>query len=82
MMFLPKLAGVLDESVVVLDYLTTLEPEYVHGANRIVSLSDLGRRALYMQYIGWLARWEFREVSCPNCGTEFDPTLGLSVRPD
>jgi len=31
--------------------------------------------------VRWLTHWEFKDVKCPTCNCEFDPTLGMSVRP-
>jgi hypothetical protein len=80
MLFLPKFEKTLDDSFVDFNQLTTLDSEFVRSAKRIISLSDIGRRALYIQFIRWLARWELREIVCPNCQTRFDPHASQSVR--
>jgi hypothetical protein len=80
MLFLPKLEKILGDSFVDFNHFTTLDSEFVKSAKRIISLSDLGRRALYVQFIRWLTRWELREIICPNCATRFDPHASQSVR--
>ena len=81
-LYLPSYRDILEESVVVLNHLTTLDQEFVRGANRILSLSDLGRRALYAQHIRWLTRWQLSEIRCPNCDASFNASAGMIVRPD
>ena len=68
--------------MLVLNQLTTLDREFVRGANRILSLSDLGRMALYAQHIRWLTRWQLSEIRCPHCNASFSATAGMAVRPD
>jgi hypothetical protein len=60
--------------------ITTLEPDLIRAAERLLSLSDLGRIALYKQYVRWFTRWTMQEIPCPKCGITFDPTLVLPVR--
>ncbi|HWE53692.1 MAG TPA: hypothetical protein VG273_28135, partial [Bryobacteraceae bacterium] len=78
--FLPRCRELFDDSVAVLDQLTTVDRSFIEAGKRLITLSDIGRFGLYAQYIRWLTRWEFKNVKCPTCGTEFDPTLGMSVR--
>lgn len=80
MFHLPKYPEVLVESFVDFNHITTLDAEYVKDAKRLVSLSDTGRRALYVQFIRWLTRWELREIACPDCGATFDPHIDQPVR--
>lgn len=80
MLYLPKLDKILVDGFVDFNQITTLESEFVKAGNRIISLSDIGRRALYVQFIRWLTRWELREISCPNCQANFDPHAHQSVR--
>lgn len=80
MLYLPRYAEVLVESFVDFNQITTLDAEYVKDAKRIVSLSDIGRRGLYVQFIRWLTRWELREIACPDCGATFDPHIDQPVR--
>lgn len=82
LLYLPKYRDVLEDSVLVINHMTTLDREFVSGANRIVSLSDIGRRALYAQHIRWLTRWQLDEMRCPNCAALFNVADGLTVRPD
>ena len=78
---LPEYRDVLPASFVDFNHVTALEPALVKSADRIVSLSNLGRRALYSQFIRWLTRWELRKLKCPACTVEFDPADFLPVRP-
>jgi hypothetical protein len=80
MLFLPKLEKTLDDSFVDFNQFTTLDSEFVKSAKRVISLSDIGRRALYVQFIRWLTRWELREIVCPRCETRFDPHAIQTVR--
>jgi hypothetical protein len=79
--FLPRFEAVFPDSFVVLNQIATVGRDFITGSNRIVTLSDRGRLGLYAQFIRWLTRWEFRDVKCPACNAEFDPTLGMRVRP-
>lgn len=79
---LPRYREALVESFVDLAQFSTIEKAHLANGQRILSLSDLGRHALYLQLIRWLTRWEFREVLCPRCGIEFSPTVSLPVRSD
>jgi hypothetical protein len=81
MLYLPKLDRILVDSFVDFNQITTLDSEFVKSARRIISLSDIGRRSLYVQFIRWLTRWELREIVCPNCGEKFDPHANQPVRP-
>jgi len=78
---LPELGGVLPESFADFSLITSISPELFQKAKRLATLSDLGRKALYAQYIRWLTRWELTSITCPSCSTEFDTSLTLSVRP-
>jgi hypothetical protein len=80
MLYLPKFDEILVDSFVDFNQVTTIDKEFVKSTKRIISLSDLGRRALYVQFIRWLTRWELREISCPNCGTGIDPHAHEPVR--
>lgn len=80
MLYLPKFEKILPDSFVDFNHITTLDSEFIKSGKRIISLSDVGRRALYVQFIRWLTRWELREISCPNCATRFDPHAEQSVR--
>jgi len=80
MLFLPAYRDLLPDSFIDFNQASTLDPEFVRGLPRVLSLSDLGRRALYVQYIRWLSRWVFHEINCPACGLQFNPTLVLPVR--
>ena len=80
MLYLPRLGDTLVESFVDFNHISTLDPEYVRNGKRVTSLSDTGRRSLYVQFIRWLTRWELREIACPDCGAKFDPHATQSVR--
>jgi len=82
LLYLPKYREVFEDSVVVLNHSTTLGREFIQNAGRILSLSDIGRRALYAQYIRWLTRWQLSEIRCPNCTAAFNAIDGMTVRPD
>jgi hypothetical protein len=82
LLYLPSYRDVLDESVVVLNHITTLDREFVERTRRILSLSDIGRRALYAQYVRWLTRWQLSEIRCPNCNVSFNASDGMTGRPD
>lgn len=79
-LFLPAHKGLFPDGYADFNYITTLEPEFVQTAKRPASLSDVGRIALYKQYIRWFTRWTLKDIPCPNCGMNFDPTLALKVR--
>jgi len=78
--FLPRFRTALDDSVAVLNQLTTVHRVMFSDLNRLVTLTRAGRLAFYGQFVRWLTRWELRTVPCPNCNVEFDPTLALPVR--
>jgi hypothetical protein len=80
-LYLPKYRDILDESVLVLNHLTTLDKTFIQSGERIASLSDIGRRALYAQYIRWMTRWQLNEMRCPNCEARFNAADGMTVRP-
>jgi hypothetical protein len=82
LLYLPGYRNVLEDSLVVLNHPTTLDREFIQTATRILSLSDIGRRALYAQYIRWLTRWQLNEIHCPNCSAIFNASDGMTVRPD
>ena len=79
---LPAFRDVLTESFVDFDQLSTVDKTLAGECERIISLSDTGRQALYAQFVRWLTRWELREVMCPSCGITFNPTVNLPVRAD
>jgi hypothetical protein len=65
-------------------YVSFLEPMTVERATleavpRIASLTEVGRRAFYVQYARWLTRWQLAEISCPSCGAAFNPAATLPV---
>ncbi len=74
--------GELTESFVDFAYPTTVSLSMVSGIPRLMTLSDLGRRALYVQYIRWVTRWEMRKIKCPGCGEDFNASAALPVRKD
>jgi hypothetical protein len=82
MLHLPKHWNILEESALILNHPTTIDKQFVESARRIVSLSDLGRRAFYAQYIRWVSRWQLRDLSCPNCHAVFNAVDSMIVRPD
>ncbi len=80
MLYLPKFDKITVDSFVDFNQITTLDSEFIKAGKRIISLSDIGRRALYVQFVRWLTRWELREITCPNCEAKFDPHADQPVR--
>jgi len=80
MLHLPAYRDRLPESFVDFNQISTIDRALVSGAARLVSLSDIGRRALYGQFIRWISRWQLRELNCPNCDVAFNPADNLPVR--
>lgn len=78
--FLPRFQEKLVDSVVVLNQVTTIHRVLLSDLRRIATLTASGRLAFYGQFVRWLTRWELRNIACPNCGWEFDPTLALPIR--
>ncbi len=70
------------ESFVDISSLTTISKEALLQCKRLVTLNDLGKQALFGQFIRWLTRWTFSSISCPSCNTTFNPTDVLPVRAD
>ena len=79
-LFLPGHLDLFQDGYADFNQIATLEPVFVQQAESIISLSDIGRVALYKQYIRWFTRWTLQEVACPNCAAIFDPTVTLRVR--
>jgi hypothetical protein len=79
-LFLPKYDALTEDSFVDFDQVSSISRDLIMPAKRILSLSDVGRHALYAQYIRFLTRWELRSIVCPSCGAEIDVSQGLSVR--
>jgi hypothetical protein len=78
--FLPRYREKLEDSVAVLNQLTTVHKVLLSDIDRLATLGKTGRLAFYGQFVRWLTRWELRLLTCPNCKAEFDPTLALPVR--
>jgi hypothetical protein len=78
--FLPRFEEKLEDSVAVLNQVTTIHRVLLSELNRLATLAPVGRLAMYGQFIRWLTRWQLRDISCPNCRFEFDPTLSLPIR--
>jgi hypothetical protein len=81
LLYLPEYRDILEDSVLVLNHVTTLSREFVSTAHRIMSLSDTGRRALYVQHLRWLSRCQLNELRCPNCTALFNAADAMTVRP-
>jgi hypothetical protein len=79
-LFLPKFGSLGEDSFVNFNQISTIHRDIIGSAKRILSLSDIGRHALYVQYIRWLTRWELRTITCPLCNAVIDPTAVLPVR--
>jgi hypothetical protein len=78
--FLPRRGAELQDSVAILNHLTTVNMQLLLSASKIATLHVLGRKALYAQLLRWSSRWVLGEVSCPQCETRFDPSLVLPTR--
>jgi hypothetical protein len=78
-LYLSAYRDVLPESFVSFQEPMTVERSLLELAPRVASLSEEGRRALYVQYARWLTRWTLAEISCPDCGTSFNPAKTLPV---
>jgi hypothetical protein len=76
---LPSFGDVLPETFVQFMEPMTVEKDCVEKLARIASLTETGRRALYVQYTRWVTRWMLTELSCPSCGTSFNPSETLFV---
>jgi hypothetical protein len=81
-LYLPRYRDILEDSVLLLNHMTTLSKDFVNASRRIMSLSDIGRRALYVQHLRWLARWQINDLRCPNCEALFNAADGMTVRHD
>jgi len=82
MLFIPAYRALVPDSFVDFNQITTVDRSILRAGKRVLSLSDLGRTALYNQFIRWTTRWVLHTIECPRCGVEFDPTLKLPVRAD
>jgi hypothetical protein len=80
LLYLPSYRNVLPESIAVLNHLTTINKDLLRQEARLASLSDIGRRSLYMQFTRWISRWELRSIECPGCGLGLNLTQALPVR--
>jgi len=78
-LYLPSYRDLLPETFVSFLEPMTVAKSFLVPARRIVSLSEKGRRALYVQYTRWLTRWQLTEIECPNCGAAFNPTDTLHI---
>jgi hypothetical protein len=79
---LPSYRELLPESFVSFQEPMTIDKGFLQQAPRIISLSEHGRRALYVQYVRWLTRWVLAELQCPNCDVIFDPSNTLPIMND
>jgi len=70
----------MPDSFVDLSWITTLEAPIIDNANRLMTLSDMARAALYMQQIRWISRWILSDVKCPRCQLQFNAADTLPVR--
>lgn len=70
----------LPASFVDFRHVTALSPDVVRSAKRLASLSDTGKKALYLRFIQWLTRWQLADLQCPNCSVEFNPADSLRLR--
>jgi hypothetical protein len=78
-LYLPAYRDLLPDSFVTFAEPMTIDKRFLEHAPRIVSLSEQGRRALYVQYVRWLTRWTLAEIQCPKCEVVFNPADILPV---
>ena len=78
--FLPRYKERLEDSVAILNQLTTVDVDVLRLTNRLATLDVPGRKALYAQALRWLSRWVLADVECPNCEMVFDPAARLRTR--
>lgn len=79
-LFLPSKAPSIPESFVDLAAISTVSIDLMRNATRLATLSDMARKAFYMQQIRWISRWTLSNVACPQCGLNFNPADTLPVR--
>jgi hypothetical protein len=68
---LPAYRDLLPESFASFLEPMTVEKAFLEQAPRIVSLTEKGRRSLYVQYVRFLTRWNLAEIVCPACNVAF-----------
>lgn len=78
--FLPRYGAALEDSVAILNQLTTVNTKQLLSVPRVATLHVLGRKALYAQLLRWSSRWILGEVQCPQCEVPFDPSLRMTTR--
>ena len=71
--FLPRHQAKLEDSVAILNQLTTVNMDVLKPIPRVVTLHVVGRKALYAQVLRWLSRWVMGETQCPQCEIVFNP---------
>jgi hypothetical protein len=76
---LPPYRDLLPESFVSFIEPMTVGRVFLEQRKRLVSLSEKGRRALYLQYVRWLTRWALAEIACPGCNIMFNPGETLPI---
>ena len=78
--FLPSFRDLRQDSFVDFNQISTVDRDLIAATKRLLTLSDLGRRGLYAQFIRWATRWELRHVTCPECQVDFEPYANVPVR--
>ena len=78
--FLPRHGAVVEDSVALLNQLTTVHMKVLLSVPRVATLHVLGRKALYSQLVRWSSRWILGDVQCPHCEVQFDPSMRLPTR--
>ena len=78
-LYLPAFGSSFPDCFVSFPEPTTVARSLLEACNRVVSLSEVGRRSLYIQYTRWLTRWTLAEISCPQCGVAFSPSDALPI---
>jgi hypothetical protein len=71
---LPAYRNLLPESFVTFLEPMTVDKKFLQEAPRILSLTEKGRRSLYVQHIRFVTRWNLAEIVCPGCEFIFSPS--------
>jgi hypothetical protein len=74
--------GEIPESFIDFGMSTTVDISLLRSAQRLWTLSDMGRQAFFSQMIRYITRWELKTVSCPACQSQFDLSMTMAVRAD
>jgi hypothetical protein len=70
--YLPCFGESLPESFADLNHFSAVADSILRLKPRLISLSDVGRRAFYGYVIRWFTRWQLNRLTCPRCGSPYD----------